>query len=99
MYVCLVAQRLAGLERVSDALLRLALAAKGEKCLALKVKQVLFAHECSCRDAPAGKDEGRPAGHFLVVLGSESGFAHHENAGLKGAQRRDSRRGNSDARL
>ena len=40
-----VAQRLAGFERVSDALLRKRLAAEGEKGLAFKIKQVLLGDE------------------------------------------------------
>ncbi len=81
-----IAQRLAGLEGEGDALLSLALAAKGEKGLAFQIEDVLLADEGAGSDAAAGQDVCDPAGHFLVVLGGVARFAHEIDAGFERGQ-------------
>ena len=93
-----IPQRLAGFEGEGDALLRFALAAEGEKCLALEVEKILLGDERAGRDAAAGKNVRGPASDFLIVLGGVAGLAHEINAGFHGSQRGHAGSGD-DARL
>src|SRR5580658_5207307 len=87
-FIALIPERLAGFERVSDALLRLALATEREKRLSLEIEQVLLADRSPGSHTASAENIRRPAGHFLVVLRCVTRLAHQEDAGFKRGQRR-----------
>src|SRR5579863_2691761 len=63
-FIFLVSQRLAGLERECNPLLRLALAAQRQERLTLQVKHVLLADQRSRRHTPAAQHICCPASHL-----------------------------------
>src|SRR5579863_6252721 len=65
-FIFLVSQRLSGLQRESNPLLRLALAAERQERLALKVKHILLADRRSRCHTPAAQHICGPASHLLV---------------------------------
>src|SRR5262245_36446620 len=69
----LVSQRLAGLQRLRDALERFLLAAKAEKRLALEVEKMIFADFCRRWQRPAGEHPGQLAADERIVIADPSG--------------------------
>src|SRR5713226_5024695 len=77
-----VAKRFAGLERVRDALLRLAFTAKGDERFALEIQNVLFADELRRRERAAGQNVGELASDVDVVFGDKPAAEHHVDGEL-----------------
>src|SRR5574340_1494401 len=73
----LIPQRLAGLQRVGDALLGFTLTAEADERLALQIEDVLLRNGLWRGDRSAGKDISELSGHDAVVFGGV--FAAHEH--------------------
>ena len=84
----LVSQRLSGLQRVLNALERLALAAQLEKRLALEVQEVLLADRRLMRQRAAGQDVGERAADDRVVIADPAGAPGEVDAELDRRQHR-----------
>src|SRR5271157_4470594 len=84
----LVAQRLAGFERVGDAFLSLLLAAKRDEGFALQIQNVLFADQLRRRQRTACKNVGELPRHMRVVIGSVAAAHHQVDGHLCGGEER-----------
>ena len=85
-----VPQRLAGLERVRDAFLRLPFTAQAEERFALEIQQLLFGQRGRRRDVPAGKDPRQLSSDQRVVVGDAARAPGEMDAELQRGERRRS---------
>src|SRR5438045_103438 len=78
-----IPQHLSGFQRVLNALLRFALAAKRLERLSLQIEQVLLADGCTWSDVPSTQDFGDLPSQFHLIFGDVLALPHEVHSHLE----------------